>query len=544
VIDIIETVSALLLATIMVGLAVYIISTFKKSHLHYALAGIIISLMLHLISNYIADNSKIYELAYFFTQSAVFLTAIPITLFLYISYIFPYRRKKLNLKQKLLLFIPLGIIGALNYTPLNITYLEIQDWGVYFEPGPLYLIFLFILFIPQLGTAILNFANHFKDSTSVETKQITYIVKGWIFCAFLGLTTQMILPVFFNFPQSSVVGPYLMDFFLVTPMVYSLTRYRFFDLKLIMKNAFLYTSIFISYTAFALLNLYTFQINIFLFFINISLLIFGIFYFKQIYLKLNNLWNILFYRSFVNYDDFISQFNGSNLTEFLSLFKDNLRTLFGINEVSFLAVNDGQANSLSQFIPIHYTDNDELFSWIDGSHEVYVNDEIEYMRKIGELNEEKILNIKKELERFYAEIAVPVSTPDGEFLGIVLLGGKNQKQVFYKQEIEKIKILINEIVLYLYKLRHFENSESRIAGNINKNLLHNINTPLTIAHNQAEMLTWDETDKEKLAKLSKIKKNIKKASNALKEHLNHDMIGSRSHTRLKKPYKPKLREKV
>jgi signal transduction histidine kinase len=127
--------------------------------------------------------------------------------FLLFTYYFPNLTKELSLRRALLYILPVILMLPFVPTRLNVLSIELKPWGTDFQPGPMYLVLLSYM-VACFGWASRRLmVTYRKSQDALIKRQIVLIYIGVALMVSSGLVTNLILPVFFNFSQASVIGP-------------------------------------------------------------------------------------------------------------------------------------------------------------------------------------------------------------------------------------------------------------------------------------------------------------------------------------------------
>lgn len=173
----------------------------------------------------------------FWNEAAIFpVIFIPSVILLY-SFIFPLD-KKLKVWQVLLLFLPTIIEIPFIFTKYNIK-------GYVGEPGPsnfitgsLYIFFSIHFCIYICWGAIKLLKSRKKINSNILKSQINYIVSGIVISAIIGILANAILPLFAISAYSMSGDLFSIIFGICT--AYAITRYRFMDIKVVIKKSIIY----------------------------------------------------------------------------------------------------------------------------------------------------------------------------------------------------------------------------------------------------------------------------------------------------------------
>jgi len=241
------------------------------------LAGIVLSSAFWVFANLMVDMAKNDTAVLRWSRLTLLGPILIPFLFLYFSYIFP-RSSKINKLKWFFIFLP---IVLLFFVP---THFNIQE--VYFVsgsipqviPGILYVPF-FIYFASYVAIALYNFLKNIKRSSTLEKKQIQYVIIGTVLTVSIGLITNVLL-LSFGIPEASSFGPYATIFWTVF-LSLAILKHHLFDIKVIATELFtalLIILLFINIFSYNSLSQLILNIAIF-----IGTIIFGIFLIKSVF---------------------------------------------------------------------------------------------------------------------------------------------------------------------------------------------------------------------------------------------------------------------
>lgn len=159
--------------------------------------------------------------------------------FLYkISTVFP-KVIKISRNIEFLNKICLLIIVLLTPTHFNIKYVYLLDNGIpAIEPGILYY-FLLVYFTFVIIVSYKNFFTDYKYNNNIEKRQVQYVSLGLGISLFLGLISDLILPLFNN-SYFVNFGPYFSLFFIIFTS-YAIIKLKLFDIKIVTTQIFVFS---------------------------------------------------------------------------------------------------------------------------------------------------------------------------------------------------------------------------------------------------------------------------------------------------------------
>ena len=116
-----------------------------------------------------ADLSKNYNLALFWTKMSIVGPALIPFFLLWFSIVFPSDKKISKLKL-FFAFIPSLLIIILSPTKLNVLDIKIEPWGTEFTPGPLYWAMAILLAVYISWSFVNTIKNYKKAQELKDTK--------------------------------------------------------------------------------------------------------------------------------------------------------------------------------------------------------------------------------------------------------------------------------------------------------------------------------------------------------------------------------------
>ena len=327
-------------------------------------------------------------------------------------------------------------------------------------------------------------------------KQFDYLFYSFIVFATLGMGTNWVLPAFFHTPFLSGLGP-LTFLFVVACFLYSVTRYRFLDIKLSFQrySTYLTNGLIYLFPLYGLHKIYSDQFTSFQIF---GILVSGFFIFSLLTWEktlpfFDRLFNYVYYRRSLNP---IQEIQGS-INGFHASVSDGLDSLTqAINsEGTQLAYvyNQGQHSVVGKEDFSHFT---QYFS--KNQSPELIKEEIEYelINLKSTKDSKKKRKLKALMDKYMIAAAIPVSDDNKKLLGILFLEEKVQGKLFSSQEIEAIKVLLEDATIYLMKeadyskMKNQLKDKNKVKKEFIHGLMHEIKTPLTLACNVKDLIEW------------------------------------------------------
>lgn len=231
--------SIVLLITFLINLGtavfIFIKSTNKKQKYIFGSITALIAVwnLISLFTFIFLDKKQIM----FWTEAAIFPVIFIPSLILLYSFVFPFE-KKIKAWQIFLIFLPTIIEIPFIFTKYNIKGYIGEPAGDNFIVGPLYIFFSIHCCIYIFWAVIKLFKNRKKTDSNILKSQITYILFGIIISVVMGILTNAILPLFAISFYSLSGDIFSISFGICT--AYAITRYRFMDIKVVIKKGIIF----------------------------------------------------------------------------------------------------------------------------------------------------------------------------------------------------------------------------------------------------------------------------------------------------------------
>ena len=274
---------------------------------------------------------------------------------------------------------------------------------------------------------------------------------GILFFNTTGIITNWILPAILDIPFFNGIGPI---FFIILAYIvfYSISRYRFLDLKLWVMP---YVTNAVLITIYVTIGVITYYItsNIFIIFsVYFLLLLLFTFKYQQITSKIKKILNYIFYFQEISYYEEVKQkviTLEENIKDTRYSLTQKLKNIFGENTellipqspgvIEFFSFDDSSKNKKI----FHLTNFSEYLN-----NALLSKDEIDYRI---EMCEEKDLNpLQKQLNRWNVNIVIPIQGKYG-IAALILLKNFSEEKICYIQELVSLSKLSNnfsELVKY------------------------------------------------------------------------------------------------
>ena len=459
----------LLTSFIIIFFGVIVYKRSKQRWVNRTFTALTVCISLWMLSSTLADTLVDESAILFFSKLAIVGPILFAPFFTIFSYIFPNEKKKINKKLIALLFAPAVIALFFVPTKYNIESIQIKDWGTDFTPGHLYT-FLFIYLIICFFGAMHFSLRNFKKCDGRERTQLTYLFLSIFLMISFGLTTNLILPLFFNYGNSSVYGP-LSGLFFVIATSYAIICHRFLGINLIANKVYIYflTSIFFIiflYTCIALvasneLQSIAFDAPVFILFEAIALVYSVLF--LSFLKKIRKSGDQIFYKglnpqkivkdleikisSTIDFEDVLEITN----KEFQKVLKTkNINTMVFDSqldkETKCLVTSDGLIQKSDALYGLECL----IYIRLIESKEIIIRDEIFTNN-----------SLTRKLDKHKIKIIIPFIS-NNKLIGVLTLGTKDNKEAYTVEEIEFLEIISSQIAIVLENsLLHRETKEQK-----------------------------------------------------------------------------------
>jgi len=336
-----------------------------------------------------------------------------------------------------------------------------------------------ILFITVvLGLLLLGFINLIKclkNETGLVKIQCKYIFVGSCIMYSLILIFNVVF-VLLKKPNFVCLLPFfILPFLLLT--AYAITRYRFMDIKVVVRKSLLYFLLFaltIVFSLGAIILLYFFMKNYLQIESNIALLIsvaLLIIFLPILQKNLKKFFNQYFNKELIDLSAKVEEFATSinqthQLNDVIMRCDSFVKNKLQIKDTKFI-VRDIRVSEL-QYIcqsPTNSTiigiaglkDNIKYFL----EHGLVILEEIKFMENSKMAINNNIRPLRKILEKNHAQILVPLISND-IIHGFILLGHKESHAPYSQEDIEFIKNISQEISPALEKVLFYEEAVERV----------------------------------------------------------------------------------
>ncbi len=444
-------------------------------------------------------------------MSFVFSAIIP-SAFLYFSLVFPKEQRSINwLRFSLIGFFPVILI----YLSLTNMIVYSVNWEImsanYGPAHPFFALYLitFIFF------GLLFLLKNFRNSTGISRLQIKYCFLGMLITSGLGITANLLFPIF-GTSKFSAIGPSF-TMIMVGFTTYSILKHRLMDINIVLKKGTTYILLllllFIPSFLIILLGQKIFFVKIHYLFTAMMFLVLlaAALLFHRIKPVTEKAVESFLFKNRYNYRETLGKFSKAMVTilDLESLSKRIIETItetMGVGKGSLFLLDDARAEyHLSESknatpVPL-LPKGAPLPVYLQKMGEIVVREELAKGRHIRELDQ-----VVTQMGSLEAEVSIPLISK-GNLIGIINLSHKLNKDIYSHEDIELLTTLANQTAiamenasLYedLKKSKSYIRRADRLAslGALTAGLAHEIRNPLVAIKTLTQLLPERLEDEE------------------------------------------------
>jgi len=236
-----------LASNLTLGMIVYLKSS--RSHVAKIFTAFVFFLSLWMACNYLQNESWLAPMNNLLLRMD-FATA---PIFAYLFFLFCLNFQKTHLVstrwREFLLFLPGLFLTIFSFSNLIITQINFYQGSIRFETNYLFPLYVGYLFI-YIGGGCLDLFFKYRLSRGTEKLQIFYLLAGFILYASLALPTNLFLQSIISVDIFRIANYSLL--FLITFTGHSILKYRFMDIRLVVRKTTVFSLSVIIVTMFAL----------------------------------------------------------------------------------------------------------------------------------------------------------------------------------------------------------------------------------------------------------------------------------------------------
>jgi|WetSurMetagenome_2_1015567.scaffolds.fasta_scaffold01501_13 signal transduction histidine kinase len=535
--------SALINAIVSFVLGVFVFSKNKKGKANISFALFALSIVCWSIPYYLWQISDSSAGALLYTRllmiGAIF---IPVTyLYFVLTFLEILKEQKRFLTLSYLLFFVFFLSDA---TPLFVDHIEqmlnFKYWPI---PGLAFHIFL-PLWILYAVYSIYLLLHRYQHSKGAIKYQIKYITIGTIIGYVGGLTNYLL---WYRIPIPPV-GNISASIYLLF-VAYAIIRYRFMDIRIVVRKFFIYLCGVLFVFAFLTFFLLFFSVNInkgiLYLYILLAAIIFtaGFHYLESLLVKIANKY---FFAGLYNYQETIKKLSkeltyNNDLSEILDSIVGTIEETMRLDRVGVLLIDESRnpgVFKITKLLGFNEKDSvglvrDKFFvKRLEKNKQPIVADELPFLAGVAKTNLEKkgLDNILINMNRLGASLCLPLINKNKLF-GIIVLGAKFSGGSYSSEDLELLSTLadqagiaVNNAQLY-QQVKDFNlvleskvNAQTRelkkeaaelekkninlkklleVKGEFLRLVNHQLNTPLSIIKNAVYMMNNKNFDTQK-----------------------------------------------
>jgi len=368
-----------------------------------------------------------------------------------------FSKKVINIIWLFIILLIAIIFSIISIVPNFVIkeYVSINNFGFNVLTGPLFTWYDFFA-IALLSYSIFILLKLKSRVSGLKKNQYNYVSLGFIFPILLIIIFDFILPLFKFFHLASI--DYLASFFFVATISYGITRYRFMDIRVVIRKGIIYgISLIVTlavYTYFALIfrDMIERSWNItpvWTMLIIIGLVALGFPLLKKI---IESLVNSIF-KGKESIDLAVKELKSkmayeSDFTNLIKLISKEIKSYLEVSAVEIYIVNKPEKKFIIENDELNKSLNSDsnLIKYFEVNKEVLVKDEIQHLlpEKQEKQDVEMLKIAERELGKQNAKLVMPLFTEDGVF-GLVFLGEKQDKQAFTVQDVRYLEQLREQV---------------------------------------------------------------------------------------------------
>lgn len=511
----------ILFITFLINLALGIL-VYLKTNIYPNKTNLTFSILAWAVAGWVLSVLMIFQFndpmqRLFWGKMSFFMASIIACSFLYFALLFPKEDYYISKAKTFLILSPALFFASFSFTPFILKEVSYLNWRLKTTYGSIHPFFSIYLF-GYLIIGFLIFLKKYRKSIGLTRLQIKYCFLGMLLTAVLGVTTNLILPIFGTSKFSSL-GPSF-SMIMVGFTSYSILKYRLMDINIVLKKGTTYTLllalIFIPSFLLILLGQKIFfgKIN-YLF----SLILFGILFsvailFHKIKPGTERVVEQLFFREKYNYKETLGEFSKAmvSILDLKALAKRIIETItqtMKVEKASFYLLNDEKggfelaesknvkSTSSYSFLP----KGAPLSHYLQKIGEIIIKEELAKGIHLSELKE-----VIKQMEAIEAEVSIPLISK-GHLIGILNLSHKFSKDIYSHEDLELLTTLANQAAIAIENARLYEDLKKsksyirradRLAslGTLTAGLAHEIRNPLVAIKTLTQLLPERLDDEE------------------------------------------------
>ncbi len=450
----------------------------------------------------------------FWGRMSFAVTSIAPVAFLVFSLCFPKEKWSVSNRELFLISTPSMVFVFLSFTKLIVRSVEWDTLVTNY--GPVHPVFGIFVLINIIG-GFYFLLKSYRNSTGLERLQIKYCFLGMFISSFLGITSNLILP-FRGTSKLSNIGP-TSTIIMVGFITYAILKYRLMDVNIVLKKG---TTYFLLIVLLFVPSLFLIMIGQKIFFkdmnylfsaLILSLLLLVSFFFNQIKPGAEKAVEYFLFKNKYDYRETLGKFSKVmvSILDLKSLSKRIIETIaqtMGVEKASLLLLNEEkggfvlqESRSIKAPSSLLLLKRDPLPSYLQKIGEIIVCEEL-----IPGSNIPALRSVIDQMSLLEAEVSIPLISK-GQLIGMINLGQKSDKNIYYHEDIELLGTLANQTsiaienaMLYedLKQSKSYMRRADRLAslGTLTAGLAHEIRNPLVAIKTFTQLLPERIGDEE------------------------------------------------
>jgi len=455
----------ILLSNFSLGLAVYLRN--PRGKINKLFFALVLGATAWLLSNYLQNEPIGLPLATLFLKID-FATA---SLAAYLFFLFCLNFQRVHLLssrlREFLTFCPAIVLAILSFSDLIITQVGVSHGTLHFELGTLFPLYVIYLLVCVCGGSI-DLIIKWRSSRGIEKTQIFYLLFGFL------LTIAIAVPANLFFQLVLSVGLFRIAnysfIFIITFTTYSILRYRFMDIRVVIRESTVYLICSLAALLFGLLFWFPLT-GYFLLPPLVSLaliLLAGTAVFYWIQTPTRKIANRYFFSSLRQTEEMV-RFLSKKLTtlidqaELISVFLNTIIDSFQLDKAGIILRKGTpdyyESKKLIGFRrkKLSLKTSGLLIGHLKKIKSAEIKEELTLKIKDSSSKEEtsQLIQLKEEMSKMEAEVCLALLSK-GELGGILILGRKISGSPYSKQDLELLQTLANQAAIALDNARLYQ----------------------------------------------------------------------------------------
>lgn len=395
----------------------------------------------------------------------VFVELVAYFAFLF-GFWFPKKVFEIKTPTKILLNVWLVFLVCITlFTDLIDKNEIITDNGIKTVFGDLYIVFVlhFLLFFSLL---IILPLLKYKKLEIVQRHQVNYLFIGAVLTLFFSSTTNIFLPLLFNYYDAQYIGP-LGVFFIIGCLTYAIVKHRLMDIKLVMRQSLVFVISLLVVIAPALFIIYLYQKLTpgYALWVDFLVLFITIYFFPIVRNFFFRIANKYFFSSLYDSADVIaglsdklrSSLNPGRIYDFIF---DSLNEALHFRSFAVLNYDEKNDNYFVKYNRGFDTAGMNTFESNKTLHDKFVsqNKPIIFEEiKMEEVNKEikKTTNI---LQKIGVAVLIPMNIKD-KTVGLLALGAKESNDIYNDEDFKMLEVVSTQAAIAIENAMLYEEAK-------------------------------------------------------------------------------------